>query len=379
MTDDRYQGMNLEGAVEQLARGGNGDQGGEKQGGVLYRQETEETTPTYSHETVKNNHTRGKGRISDFVNRLLGREKYDLGKVDEIGKKSAQDLLSVGIDNIEKLPVVARPYYVRIMNYVNGDPKKRFKTAENGLDSLLEGFEAINKDMTKELYGPSYESMKKPVGGLYGKLNELASSRKDYGDAVLVLEDEIKEANSRMESTRQALTNSVDAMAKKDLTDTVLGIRFDIEKYERTKKELISEWKGVGMEIHTITDEVKAVKLLQSYVQDLSGKVRETKAAYRQTKRNTDYTSTIIPLVERFNHTLEKYVAFGEAFDNANYDRLKAAAQLTQVTVDAPHLKKEERDNPLAEFAKKKEGEEEEIMNEIKRVSNDPFSDLGLV
>ena len=369
MADDKYQGSggNLEDAVGGVPSGPNGD-------GTRYQIDSKPAE--YSHESVQSQHTHGKTKVAGFFDRLLGGEKYKVENVSALEKKSSQELLSVGVENLDRIPEVARPYYVRMVNFVQGDPKKRFKDAEKGLDSLLNGLREIDIDMTKELYGESYESIKKPVGGLYGRTNDFVNKRKEYGDGVLEIDKEIKEANCRIESTKVEFGNTADTEKKRELGNTVFGIRFDIEQYERVKRELISNWKGVGLELDTVKNEINAIRHLQTYVQDLGSRVSETKSAYRQTRKNTDYTASILPLVDQFTHTLERFTQFGGAFDKANHDRLKTAAALTKVPVDGPSTKKEVRESPLADFAKKREGEDEEIMNQIKKVSKDPFFDL---
>ncbi len=331
-------------------------------------------TEEKSLEQLTKEHSQRRTFLSGLIEKVTGREEYTMDNMRKITEKYDTKLSEAGI-NVEHVPDIAKPYWIRLVNIVK-NPENRFKDAKKGLDTYILELKGLEEDMTKELYGTGYTSLQNEPGGLYGKVMEFGGTRQEYANAILELEKECSGTNTRIEDIKEKIKNSSSPTDKLKYNKEIIRFKFDQTTYEKHKRDLIGKIRGVDLEIKSTKENMKQLESFQIYVNSSIGQADEVKLSYNTMNRDIDYTKKITGIIPNLDKQLQMFREIGEAFNESNYNRQVNAAKVTNFELKKGKNTPNERPSPFADCVKKKEEENEAIMQRVREINDNPMGDI---
>ncbi len=335
---------------------------------------TENKTEERTLEQLTKEHSQRRTFLSGLIEKVTGREEYTMDNMKKITEKYDNKLAQAGI-NAEYVPDIAKPYWIRLVNIVK-NPENRFKDAKKGLDTYITELKGLEEDMTTELYGTGYTSLQNEPGGLYGKVMELGGTRQEYANAIVELEKECSGTNIRIDSLKEKIKTSSTPSEKISYNKEIIRFKFDQTTYEKHKRDLIGKIRGVDLEITNTKENMKQLEAFQAYVNSSIGKADEVKLSYNTMSRDIDYTKKITEIIPNLDKQLQLFREIGEAFRDSNYNTQVTAAKVTNFELKVGKNNSTDRPSPFADCVKKKEEENEAIMQRVREINENPMGDI---
>src|SRR3989338_6666079 len=306
-------------------------------------------------EQIAQEHGKRRSFLSNLLDNLGGKETYTMENMKRLTEKYDTKLSEAGI-NVEYIPDVAKPYWIRLVNIVK-NPESRFKEVKKGLETYITELQGLDEDMTKELYGAGYTSLKSEPGGLYGKIIELGTTRQEYASAILELEKECAETNTRISTLKNK-------------------IKQNAHPKNKNKRDLIGKIGGLDLDIKYTKENMKQLEAFQSYVNDCVGKADEIRRSYNATNKDIDYTKKITQIIPQLDNNLRIFREIGDAFNNDNYEKQKTAAKVTKFELKTEKTASADRTSPFADCVREKEKENEATMQRVREINDNPMGDI---
>ena len=325
-------------------------------------------------EQIAQEHGKRRSFLSNLLDNLGGKETYTMENMKRLTEKYDTKLSEAGI-NVEYIPDVAKPYWIRLVNIVK-NPESRFKEVKKGLETYITELQGLDEDMTKELYGAGYTSLKSEPGGLYGKIIELGTTRQEYASAILELEKECAETNTRISTLKDKIKQSAHPKDKITHNKQLVAFKFDQTTYEKHKRDLIGKIGGLDLDIKYTKENMKQLEAFQSYVNDCVGKADEIRRSYNATNKDIDYTKKITQIIPQLDNNLRIFREIGDAFNNDNYEKQKTAAKVTKFELKTEKTASADRTSPFADCVREKEKENEATMQRVREINDNPMGDI---